>query len=265
MRAVLLALVGLAASHGPAPAAERWIQLFNGRDLSGWKPKIRGHALGEDPARTFRVENGVLKVSYDQYRQGFGGQFGHLVYQEPFSSYRLRIEYRFVGQQCPGGPAWAFRNSGVMIHGQPPESMGKDQEFPVSIEVQFLGGKEEGERTTANMCSPGTNIVLGGKLTTEHCVQSRSKTFRGDQWVTAEVRVRGSRLIEHLVNGQPVLAYGEPQLDERDADARKLIELGKVEGKSGDRKLLEGGFLYLQAESHPVEFRKVEILPDSGS
>jgi hypothetical protein len=261
MRAVFLALVWLAASAQPAPAAERWIQLFNGRDLTGWKPKIRGHALGEDPAGTFRVENGVLKVSYDRYADGFGGQFGHLVYKQPFSSYRLRIEYRFVGQQCPGGPGWAFRNSGVMIHGQPPESMGKDQEFPVSIEVQFLGGKEEGERTTANMCSPGTNIVLDGKLTTQHCVQSRSKTFRGDQWVAVEVRVRGSRLIEHLVNGASVLRYGEPQLDERDADARKLLQTGKNDGK----KLLEGGFLYLQAESHPIEFRKVELLPESGS
>jgi hypothetical protein len=256
MRAVLLALVWLAASCGPASAAERWIQLFNGRDLAGWKPKIRGHTLGEDPARTFRVEDGVLKVSYDRYAQGFGGQFGHLAYRQPFSSYRLRIEYRFVGQQCPGGPAWAFRNSGVMIHGQPPESMGKDQEFPVSIEVQFLGGKEEGERTTANMCSPGTNIVLDGKLTTQHCVPSRSKTFRGDQWVTVDVRVRGSQLIEHLVNGESVLRYSEPQLDERDADARKLVRQGK--------KLLEGGFLYLQAESHPVEFRKVELLPETG-
>jgi hypothetical protein len=256
MRAVFLALVWLAASGGPALAAERWIQLFNGRDLSGWRPKIRGQTLGEDPAGTFRVENGVLKVSYDRYGQGFAGQFGHLVYQKPFSSYRLRIEYRFVGQQCPGGPAWAFRNSGVMIHGQPPESMGKDQEFPVSIEVQFLGGREEGERSTANMCSPGTNIVLDGKLTTQHCVQSRSPTFRGDQWVTVEVRVRGSRLIEHLVNGQSVMKYSEPQLDERDAEARKLVREGK--------KLLEGGFLYLQAESHPVEFRKVELLPETG-
>jgi hypothetical protein len=252
MRAAWVLMV-LLASASPVVAAERWIQLFNGRDLSGWKPKIRGHALGEDPARTFRVADGVLRVSYDRY-QGFGGQFGHLAYQRPFSNYRLRVEYRFVGAQCPGGPGWAFRNSGVMIHGQTPTSMEKDQEFPVSIEVQFLGGQGSGERTTANVCSPGTHIVLDGKLTTQHCVQARSRTYEGDRWVTVEVRVRGGKTIEHLVDGQSVLRYGEPQLDEGDPQGRKLIKNGK--------KILEGGFIYLQSESHPVEFRKVELLPE---
>src|SRR5687768_15474549 len=144
MRAAFVLMVFLASAPAAA-AAERWIQLFNGRDLTGWKPKIRGHVLGEDPAGTFRVAGGLLRVSYDGYRD-FGGQFGHLAYERPFSSYRLRIEYRFVGSQCPGGPPWAFRNSGVMIHGQAPASMEKDQEFPVSIEVQFLGGRGTGER-----------------------------------------------------------------------------------------------------------------------
>jgi hypothetical protein len=253
MRAALVLVVSL-ASAAPASAAERWIQLFNGRDLSGWTPKIRGQALGEDPAGTFRVEEGILKVSYDKYEGGFAGRFGHLAYRKPFSSYRLRVEYRFVGAQCPGGPRWAFRNSGVMIHGQPPASMEKDQEFPVSIEVQFLGGQGDGERPTANVCSPGTHIVLDGKLTTQHCVQSRSRTYPGDGWVTVEVKVRGSKTIEHLVDGASVLRYGEPQLDEGDPQGEKLIKKGK--------KLLAEGFIYLQSESHPVEFRKVELLPE---
>jgi hypothetical protein len=251
MAAILLNLL----CGAPANAAEKWIQLFNGRDLTGWKAKIRGYPLGENHADTFRVEKGVLKVSYDKYPK-FEGKFGHLVYRKPFSRYRLRIEYRFVGEQCPGGPEWAFRNSGVMIHGQPPESMGVDQEFPVSIEVQFLGGKGTGERPTANVCSPGTHIVLDGKLTKKHCIESSSKTFHGDQWVTVDVKVDGSKLIEHLVNGESVLKSSEPQLDDGDPQAKKLLK--------GDKKLLDGGYLYLQAESHPIEFRKVEILPDTG-
>jgi hypothetical protein len=243
--AVPVALLGLAGGP-PVEAAERWIQLFNGRDLSGWTPKIRGLALGEDPARTFRVADGLLKVSYDGYRS-FEGRFGHLAWKQPYAHYRLRVEYRFVGEQCPGGPGWAFRNSGVMIHGQAPATMEKDQEFPVSIEVQFLGGKDgdpAASRPTANMCSPGTHVVYEGKLATQHCIQSRSRTYPGDRWVTVEVRVQGGRLIEHLVDGQVVLRYGGPQLD------------------AGKR--LEGGFIYLQAESHPVEFRKVELLPERG-
>jgi hypothetical protein len=250
MRAALAVVMVLVSA--PAVAGDRWIPLFNGKDLSGWQAKIRGFPLGDNHLDTFRVDRGVLRVSYDKY-QSFAGRFGHLVYQRPFSRYRLRIEYRFVGAQAPGGPKWAFRNSGVMIHGQVPETMALDQDFPVSVEVQFLGGPGSGARATANVCTPGTNIVVDGKLTLQHCLPSTSKTFHGDQWVTVEVLVRGGELIEHRVNGVSVLRYAKPQLDERDAQTRKL-------GKGGT--VLDRGYIYLQAESHPVEFRKVEILPE---
>ena len=160
-----------------------------------------------------------------------------------------------MGEQCPGGPEWAFRNSGVMIHGQTPESMGKDQEFPVSIEVQFLGGNGKGKRPTANLCTPGTIVVRDGQLVQPHCVDSSSKTYDGDQWVTVEVEVHGDRLITHKIDGAVVLSYEKPQLDPNDADAKKLIE-----ARQGDIRL-QGGSISLQSESHPVEFRKVEILP----
>ena len=248
--------VGVAApvSGEPRPAAGGWIALFNGKDLGGWRAKIRGHRLGDNHGGTFRVEDGLLKVSYDKY-QRFDGKFGHLVYRRPYSRYRLRVEYRFVGEQVPGGPAWAFRNSGVMIHGQAPETITRDQDFPVSIEVQFLGGRGDGTpRPTANMCSPGTHVVVAGQLFTRHCLDSRSKTYHGDQWVTVEVVVRGGAVVEHLIDGQPVLSYESPQLDEGDPQARKLI-------RQGD-KSLDRGYIYLQAESHPVEFRKVELRPE---
>lgn len=232
-----------------------WIQLFNGKDLTGWTPKIRYHELGDNAGDTFRVENGVLKVTYDKYDK-FGEKFGHLFYKEPFSNYVLRIEYRFVGEQCPGGPGWAIRNSGVMLHGEAPEGMGKDQDFPASIEVQFLGGNGKDERTTANLCTPGTNVVMKGELVTRHCTSSTSKTYHGDQWVTVEIDVRGNKVIRHLIDGKPVLEYEQPQLDDRDAHARDLI------AKQG--KMLSGGTISLQSESHPIEFRKVELkkLPD---
>ena len=230
--------------------AEKWIQLFNGKDLTGWKPKITGHELGDNFADTFRVEDGILKVAYDGYEK-FDGKFGHLFYEEPFSNYVLRVEYRFVGKQVPGGPGWALRNSGIMLHGQSPESMTKDQNFPVSIEVQLLGGSGQGTRPTANVCTPDTHIVMDGKLVTRHCNSSRSKTYHGDQWVTVEVEVHGNRLIKHVIDGRTVLQYTQPQLDEKDADARKLI-------KDGNR-ILHGGTISLQSESHPVEFQKVEL------
>ena len=234
------------------PANEKWIQLFNGKDLTGWKVKITGHELNDNFGNTFRVKDGAMQVGYEKY-QDFGGQFGHIFHEKSFSNYRLRVEYRFLGKQVPGGPGWAFRNSGIMLHCQSPESMSKDQKFPVSIEVQLLGGKEAGTRPTANLCTPGTNVVMDEKLVTRHCTPSNSETYRGDQWVTVEVEVRGNKLIRHVIGGKTVLQYQQPQLDERDGDAKKLIKQGN--------KMLDRGFISLQSESHPVEFRKVELLP----
>ena len=229
----------------------RWISLFNGKDLDGWKVKIAGYELDDNYGNTFRVEDGILKVSYDQYDK-FDEKFGHLFYKEKFSHYIVRVEYRFVGDQTRGGPSWAFRNSGIMVHCQSPESMGKDQGFPVCVEVQLLGGNGKDKRATGNLCTPGTHVVMDGKLIKRHCTSSRSKTYHGDQWVTAEVEVRGKSLIKHIINGETVLEYEKPQLDERDADARKLMT-------NNDDKMLHEGYIALQAESHPVEFRKVEI------
>ena len=258
----LLCVVMLPPS-GPVTAADtpkpKWIQLFNGKDLSGWKVKITGHDLGDNFGKTFRVEDGVLKVGYDSYT-GFAGKFGHLFYEKPFSHYIIRCEYRFTGDQVAGGPSWAFRNSGIMVHGQSPESMGKDQKFPVSIEVQLLGGRAEGKRATANLCTPGTHVVYNGKLHKRHCTNSTSKTYRGDEWVTVEIEVRGSEVIRHKIDGKTVLEYNKPQLDPNDGDAKKLIAT-KPEGKqSGEALLIDGGSISLQSESHPVEFRKVELL-----
>ncbi|MGB2908892.1 MAG: DUF1080 domain-containing protein [Candidatus Aminicenantaceae bacterium] len=257
--AVVLIAVGMLLAAGACAdtpvedKAEEWISLFNGRDLSGWIPKFAGHELGENYKNTFRVEDGVLKVSYDEY-ETFDGEFGHLFYKDSFAHYRIRVEYRFLGEQTPGGPAWGFRNSGIMVHGQAPESMALDQTFPVSIEVQLLGGNGEEERPTANLCTPGTHVEMGGELVTQHCTNSSSATYHGNQWVTVEVEVRGGEIIRHFVNGEAVLEYAKPQLDGSDADAQKLIE-------AGVEMMLSGGTISLQAESHPMEFRKVELLP----
>jgi hypothetical protein len=229
-----------------------WLQLFNGRDLTGWTPKIKGYDAGVNYADTFRVEDGLLRVSYDKYDGPFNDRFGHLFYERPFSNYVLRVEYRIVGEQAPGGPSWALRNSGVMLHGQSVESMTKDQDFPVSIEVQFLGGDGQNPRPTANLCTPGTNVVMNGKLHTQHCTNSTSDTYHGDQWVTVEIEVHGGKLLRHKIDDRTVLEYSEPQLDERDANARRLLE-------AGSPKILTGGTISLQSESHPVEFRKVEL------
>jgi hypothetical protein len=235
------------------PDEPRWIALFDGQSLAGWTPKIRGHPAGENFADTFRVEDGVLKVAYDGYER-FEDRFGHLFHDAIGSHYRLRVEYRFVGEQVPGGPGWAWRNSGVMVHGQSAESMALDQSFPVSIEVQLLGGDGTHERANANLCTPGTHVVMEGELVTRHCTDSSSRTYPGDGWVLVEIEVRGNERIEHFLEGTSVLAYSAPQLDPGDADAQRLLVAGAP-------LMLSSGTIALQSESHPVEFRRVELLP----
>lgn len=249
---VTTAALGDEAAPTKTANEDGWIQLFNGKDLNDWRVKIRYHELGDNFGNTFRVEDGLLKVRYDAYDE-FKERFGHVFYKTPYSHYRFRVEYRFVGEQAQGGPNWAIRNSGVMIHGENPKFMGKDQDFPASIEVQLLGGNGTDARTTSNLCTPGTNVVMGGQLIRRHCTSSKSKTYHGEQWVTAEIEVRGNKVIKHIMDGQVVLTYDEPQLDNRDAHSRELI--AKADGEIA----LEGGYISLQSESHPIDFRKVEI------
>ncbi|MBQ9430861.1 MAG: DUF1080 domain-containing protein [Kiritimatiellae bacterium] len=238
----------------PAFAEDGWIPLFNGKNLDGWMPKIKGYPLGENFANTFRVEDGLLKVRYgDEYQGEFKNRFGHLFYKTPYSRYLLRFEYRFVGEQLKDGPGWARRNNGLMLHGQDPATMRLDQDFPVSIEVQLLGGFETGSRSTLNLCTPGTNVEKDGKLYTPHGLSSTSETYRGDVWVTGEVEVRGSEKIIHRINGRIVLEYDHPQYDPTDGDAKKLIEA------NGGKLAIDRGTISIQSESAPCDFRKIEL------
>jgi hypothetical protein len=239
----LVVVCGLLSLATPAASGEdgEWIQLFNGRDLDGWTVKVTGYEVGENFGDTFRVVDGILTSTCEDYGSSFDGRFGHLFYEKPFSKYRIRVEYRVVGEQCPGAPKWGYRNSGILIHGQTPESMEKDQDFPVSIEVQLLGSDAGFVHPTANVCTPGTQVVIDGELITRHCTDSTSAAFDGDQWVTVEVEVLGDGVIRHYVNGEKVLEYESPQLD--------------------DGTPLTQGTISLQAESHAFEFRKVELLP----
>lgn len=231
-----------------------WTSIFNGENLDGWIVKIKGYPLNENIHNTFRVEEGVLKVSYDGYNDQFNNSFGHIIYKQPFSNYKFRMEYRFTGDQIKDGAGWATRNSGVMIHGQSPESMELNQDFPISIEVQLLGGLGTEDRSTANLCTPGTHVIMDGELFTPHCTTSSSKTFHGDQWVRLEIEVYNDSLIKHKINGELVLSYTNPQIGGGNVKFSKEI----LEGQKGNP--LKGGYISLQSESHPVEFRNIEIL-----
>jgi hypothetical protein len=246
-------LLGVALLVGTPVLAAEWQPLFNGENLNGWLPKVRGEAFGEDERRTFRVEDGLLTVSYEDYDR-FDNRFGHLFYMTPYSHYRLRLEYRFIGEQAPGGEEWAFRNSGVMVHSQDPRTMPPAQDFPISVEVQFLGGRGDGrDRPTANVCTPGTHIVLDGVFTETHCVAAAAPTVHDDRWVSIEVLVRGDEEVVHLVDGVPVIAYGG-------LTTGGGVVSGHDPAQKPEGAALRSGFIALQSESHPIQFRNVELL-----
>jgi hypothetical protein len=246
-----------AAAPKNDPQKEEWIQLFNGKSLDGWTPKFAKHDLGENFNDTFRVENGLLEVRYDKWTK-FDGEFGHLFYKDPFSYYRLAAEYRFVGQQVAGGPAWAQRNNGLMLQSPNPKTMMKDQDFPISIEFQLLGGLSDGKpRSTANLCTPGSNVVYNGKLWTQHCTNSSSKTYDGDVWVRVEAIVHGDELVQHLVEGEKVLEYTKPQMG--GGAASPVDPAVKIDGTP-----MASGYISIQAETAPADFRKIELLNLEG-
>ncbi|HKK73665.1 MAG TPA: DUF1080 domain-containing protein [Saprospiraceae bacterium] len=225
---------------------DNWVELFNGENLDGWTPKFAGSPLGLNYKNTFSVKDGMIQASYDEY-ETFNGEFGHLFYEKPFSNYILHVEYRFVGDQVTDGPGWAFRNSGAMLHCQDPETMEVDQDFPICIEAQFLGGPNDGTtRPTGNLCTPTTNVYLADTLTTTHCIESTSPTFDGDQWVNIDMIVYGDSLVHHVVEGDTVITYTNLQYGE-----------GGTLPNEGDP--ISSGYISLQAESHPVHFRRVAI------
>jgi hypothetical protein len=240
------------SAHTVQSGKEGWVSLFNGRDINDWMVKINHHEVGDNFGNTFRVEDGMIKVRYDQYG-AYNEQFGHLYYKTPFSYYHLVVEYRFTGEWKKDAPSYTLLNSGIMFHSQDPRTMPKEQDWPISVEFQLLAGLGDGKpRTTGNMCSPGTHIVYNGQLDKRHCINSTSKTYDGDQWVRAELIVLGDSLITHIINGDTVMQYSKPQI------GGEVVNNYDPKMKQ-DGKILSSGFIALQSEGQPVDFRKVEI------
>lgn len=255
MKKIIFLFVVLTACSGAtkknAPVTGEWISIFNGKNLDGWIPKITGDSAGVNTLNTFRVEDGILKVSYDQYDNQFKKRYGHLFYHEKLSRYKLKVEYRFVGELLPDAETFCYRNSGVMVHSQSAESMGIDQYWPVSLETQLLGSTDSVKQLNANLCTPGTTVWHNGKLTMDHIIPSTSRYYMNDEWVTVEIIVDGSKSISHVMEGDTVLQCSMPQIGGDLLPENFTVTSGTI---------LDSGYIALQAEGQPLEFRKVELM-----
>ena len=232
---------------------DAWVPLFNGKDLEGWTMKIKGHPLGENFGNTFRVEDGILSVRYDAYGDDFNDRFGALYFDRKLANYRLKVEYRFVGDTAPGAPEWGYRDSGVQFHGQSPSTLGPDQPFPVCLEYNLHGGNGTDDRPVGAICANGMFVEVNGERNTSYCTPAAvARTFHGDQWVTLEIDVNKGRIV-HFVNGEEILRYAEPAYDPEHDIAKTLLE------NKGDTAVREG-YISLQSNSHPIDFRKIELM-----
>jgi hypothetical protein len=143
-----------------------------------------------------------------------------------------------------------------MLHGQAPEAMALDQPYPVSVEAQLLGASSPDEkRPTGNVCTPGTTVSMGGVPMKAHCKDSTSPTFQDGQWVRFEVEVHGSRQVRQYVNGELVMEYGDIWLDPSEYKRFANIEPGDAKAVP-----LDQGYISLQGESSPIEFRRIELM-----
>lgn len=234
------------------PAAASWKPLFNGRNLDGWKIKIAGYPLGENFGNTFRVENGILSIRYDRYGSKFDNRFGALYYGKKLRNYRLKVEYRFVGETAPGAPSWGYRDSGIQYLGQDPATVELKQQFPVCVEFNLHGGNGKEDRPTGELCVPGTSVEIAGARNSQFCTPPDVKrTFHGDQWVTAEIEVRDG-MITHFVNGEQILSAANARYNPEH-------EFGKIFAAKNPNTITEG-FISLQSNSHPIDFRKIELM-----
>lgn len=264
---VLLVMTACSSKKQSTAEVEDWQSLFNQKNLSGWDIKIAGYALNENFKNTFQVHDSILSVSYNDY-DTFTNEFGHLYYNQPYSYYRIRLQYRFYGEQLKGGPDYARLNSGIMVHSQSAKSLVLHQSFPVSLEMQFLATDSARQSHTGNLCTPGTEFEQIGKLVDVHCLDSDSKYYDDELWVNAEVIVLGDSIMHHIIEGDTVLTYEHPTVDrnltnefmnwtkEDVADSVQWMQ------KKGTR--LGEGYIALQAESHPIQFRKIELLNLKG-
>lgn len=249
----LFAIILISCNSGSENEAdEEWQTLFNGKNLDNWTVKFYHHDAGDNYANTFRVVDDVIQVNYDDYDE-FGERYGHLFYDDPFSSFHLKFDYRFTEQWMEDAPDYTYKNSGVMFHSQAPQTILKEQDWPISVEYQMLAEAVEGEpRPTGNMCSPGTDVVYDGELDPRHCINSSSATYPWNEWVSSELIVYEDSLVIHMVNGEEVLRYSEPQ-----------IGGGVVNGYDPQIKVdgtpLTQGYIGLQAEGQGVEFRNIKL------
>ena len=176
----------------------------------------------------------------------------------------MKFQYRFVGDHLADAPVWSDGNNGVMLHSQSAKSMELHQYFPVSLEFLLLCGNRKDAIPTGSVCTLGTFIVYNGKPNTEHIMKSNSKTYFKNEWVNGVAEVYGDSLIRHIINDDTVLVYTYPKIGDGFVAGMSTWTFAHIMDSTvwlnKANTPLKEGYIALQAESQPIDFRKIELL-----
>jgi hypothetical protein len=200
--------------------------LFNGQDLSGWHIDVPEMDSIPNTINPFIIRNGKL-VS-------LGTPRGHLITDNIYKNYRLKVEYRFAGE--PG-------NCGVLVHASTPRALYKM--FPKSIEVQM---QHE---------DAGDFWVIVEDIEVDNMVERRGPKA---EWGITEGK---ARRIPNLTDNseQPLGEWNEMIVECVNNEIRVWVNGDLV--NYGYNATASSGQIALQAEGSEVEFRKVILTPIS--
>lgn len=257
--------VGNSAENG-----SNWITLFNGKNLDGWSIQLRDQDKNEDPNHLVQVDHGVLHF-YKDAQAGSEQPFGYLATAKEYSSYRLRLEYKW-GEKKFAPRTGSVRDSGLLYH-----VTATDKVWPDSVEYQIQENdvgdiyaistqvtSSADPKTTNIVTTISTNNTSGVIRTNSNArlkflepteggvpvVQGRLGTSlrvirnpmnEHEGWNTVEIEVRGNSAT-HLLNGT---------VNNRCNNIKKSV--------NGEWIPLDRGRIALQLEGAEIFYRKIQI------
>ena len=205
---------------------DRVIQLFNGRDLSGWWPDVPTRDTTAEAPDSFVVRDGML-VSLGRPR-------GHLLTEASYRDYRLEVEYRFPGK--PG-------NCGVLVHASRLRAL--EKMFPQSIEVQM------------NHLHAGDFWCIQENIEVPD-MESRRPRKEGQKYGGSEGDAR--RILNLTDNSEKPPGEWNTMIVETRGRTLKVWVNGDLVNE-GFNSTADRGRIAIQAEGSEVEFRRVQIGP----
>ncbi|MBS1660432.1 MAG: DUF1080 domain-containing protein [Bacteroidetes bacterium] len=246
---LIVAVIGFAA----VPREEKWVSLFDGKDLKGWDTYLQMPiGLNKDPHGVFSVvkdggEN-VIRVS--------GEDIGALTTKQEYTNYHLQLQFRW-GQQTWGPKKGKKKDSGLLYHSVGPNGADwgawmRSQEMQIqegdcgdywgcaggvaSVPAVKKSDSEYVYRAGADLYTFRADDKIG-----RHCIKGVDAEKVSGEWNTVDLYCHGDTSV-HVINGKVVMV---------------LYHLGQVEG--GQVSPLVKGKIQLQSEGAEVFYKQVKI------